>query len=168
MLFQKITRFDKCCNIILNFGILLFGTLAISLLVMYIFFSESTYFQSYVNHLVIVAIIILLFLLLLSTIKENSKKMVNINFDKEPVILEVNVKNKEQINKISDIHFLGNFIITGTQRFEVDDRIAFIILSHQLTNKIKYVKRNMSLWSTNPENFFEKIINILSFGLSLN
>ena len=163
---SELTNYHKVNNIILNILVRLFTISSITLLIGFLFFKKTELFQDNYAYFFIASLVILLLSLAVAIIRDNGKRKRNLKLTKK-AILEINTSEKiEKIKKYSEIRFSGNYIITENEKIELDNKETYKILKKEVISEIKNVNRKVQSFELDPENFMEKIVSVISFGLS--
>ena len=111
---------------------------------------------------------ILLLLYALYVIKSNLDKEIELN-ESEIVRLEINSKKKvDELSTKSEIKYLENYLITKTNKYEVDNQTAFEILNMDLNIVSVDKYKPVFLLNTSADDIFEKVRRILRFGVFLS
>ena len=166
MIVKELTKFHKVINIILNILIMLFGISSILLLIGYWFFRNTELFHKSSFRLFTTSLTILLITLVVAIIRDNGKRKLNLNINKNTV-LEINSKEKiEKIKKYATIRYSGNFIITENKKTEVNNKAVFRIMQLETIDKTIIVNNKTKLLEMEPTNLLENIIGFMRFGIS--
>ncbi len=167
MIVKELTKFYKVNNVILNILIWLLSFSSILLLISYIFYRNTEWFQqSYIQLFFLISLAVLIVSLAVIIIRDNTVRTIEVDIDKN-TMLEINTNEEiEKIQKHTSIRYSGNYIITKNHKVEIHNQSTFTILNQESIKNMRKVNNKTFFIENEPGELFDRLIVIIRFGMS--